>query len=95
MNLQNAFLVCLMPHDQPLEWGSADDYLRKRDSHAIAPSVFLVRTKDFKTLIGDVEMRLSDKGTYFACPLGIVPGSLRAKSPDSDTFLDWLHKKPA
>jgi hypothetical protein len=95
MNLQNAHLFCLMPHDQPLEWGCADDILRKADSHAIAPSVFLVRTKDFKGLAGDVELRLSGQGTYFACPLGTLPSSLSAKSPGSDTFLNWLHKKPA
>ena len=95
MNLQNAYLFCLMPHDQPLEWGSADGYLRKLDSHAIAPSVFLVRTDDFKGITGGVACRLSDGGTYFACSLGTLPTALSAKSGDDETFLSWLHKTAA
>jgi hypothetical protein len=93
INVDNAFMVALMPQDEPAEWQSAVEFLRTLDSCSLAKCVFLVRTPDWKSLVEEVESRLSRRGTYFLCPLAPGPTAQSTKSFVPDTLLPWLYKR--
>jgi hypothetical protein len=93
MNLQNAFLVCLLPEDGPSEWWSAAAFLQTQDSCPIAKSVFLVRTPDATNLGMEVESRLSAKATFVLCPIGLPPIALKVRGSSPDTLRSWLYEE--